>query len=126
MDEIYCALCDKFAETGTGKYSVFYEDELLEIFPENERNRDALEAALTRLSSEGCIDVKYARGSAFCLAYLKPFIPPVTEENNPEGIILPSPEMRIQDRKFTIAVFAAAFFGGAIGGGIFALIGGLI
>ncbi len=123
MDEIYCALCDKFAEVSSGKYCVFYEDELLEVFPEDERNRDALEAALTRLSSEGCIDVRYARGSAFCLAYLKPFVPAEPEQNAPDPASTVCPARK---KTFALAVFAAAFFGGALGGGILALIGGLL
>ena len=126
MDEIYSALCEKFAEADIGRYTVFYEDELLEVFPENERTRDALEAALTRLTNEGCIDVRYARGPAFCLAYLKPFTPPQDESDSAEEVTIKAEEARIADRKLTLKVFAAAFFGGALGGGIFALIGGLI
>ncbi len=126
MDEIYRALCEKFAEADIGRYTVFYEDELLEVFPENERTRDALEAALTRLTNEGCIDVRYARGPAFCLAYLKPFTPPQDESDSAEEVTIKAEEARIADRKLTLKVFAAAFFGGALGGGIFALIGGLI
>lgn len=126
MDEIYRALCEKFAEADIGRYTVFYEDELLEVFPENERTRDALEAALTRLTNEGCIDVRYARGPAFCLAYLKPFTPPQDESDSAEDVTIKAEEARIADRKLTLKVFAAAFFGGALGGGIFALIGGLI
>ena len=125
MDEIYRALCEKFAEADIGRYTVFYEDELLEVFPENERTRDA-EAALTRLTNEGCIDVRYARGPAFCLAYLKPFTPPQDESDSAEEVTIKAEEARIADRKLTLKVFAAAFFGGALGGGIFALIGGLI
>lgn len=126
MDEIYRALCEKFAEADIGRYTVFYEDELLEVFPENERTRDALEAALTRLTNEGCIDVRYARGPAFCLAYLKPFTPPQDESDSAEEVTIKAEEARMADRKLTLKVFAAAFFGGALGGGIFALIGGLI
>lgn len=126
MDEIYRALCEKFAEADIGRYTVFYEDELLEVFPENERTRDALEAALTRLTNEGCIDVRYARGPAFCLAYLKPFTPPQDESDSAEEVTIKAEEARIADRKLTLKVFVAAFFGGALGGGIFALIGGLI
>lgn len=126
MDEIYRALCEKFAEADIGRYTVFYEDELLEVFPENERTRDALEAALTRLTNEGCIDVRYARGPAFCLAYLKPFTPPQDESDSAEEVTIKAEEARIADRKLTLKVFAAAFFGSALGGGIFALIGGLI
>lgn len=126
MDEIYRALCEKFAEADIGRYTVFYEDELLEVFPENERTRDALEAALTRLTNEGCIDVRYARGPAFCLAYLKPFTPPQDESDSAEEVTIKAEEARIADKKLTLKVFAAAFFGGALGGGIFALIGGLI
>ena len=88
MDEIYRALCEKFAEADIGRYTVFYEDELLEVFPENERTRDALEAALTRLTNEGCIDVRYARGPAFCLAYLKPFTPPQDESDSAEEVTI--------------------------------------
>ena len=126
MDEIYRALCEKFAEADIGRYTVFYEDELLEVFPENERTRDALEAALTRLTNEGCIDVRYARGPAFCLAYLKPFVPQESHDEETEEVALQAEETRIADRKFALKVFAAAFFGGALGGGIFALIGGLL
>lgn len=126
MDEIYRALCEKLAEADIGRYTVFYEDELLEVFPENERTRDALEAALTRLTNEGCIDVRYARGPAFCLAYLKPFTPPQDESDSAEEVTIKAEEARMADRKLTLKVFAAAFFGGALGGGIFALIGGLI
>lgn len=126
MDEIYRALCEKFAEADIGRYTVFYEDELLEVFPENERTRDALEAAMTRLTNEGCIDVRYARGPAFCLAYLKPFTPPQDESDSAEEVTIKAEEARIADRKLTLKVFAAAFFGGALGGGIFALIGGLV
>ena len=126
MDEIYRALCEKFAEADMGRYTVFYEDVLLEVFPEIERTRVALEAALTRLTNEGCIDVRYARGPAFCLAYLKPFTPPQDESDSAEEVTIKAEEARIADRKLTLKVFAAAFFGGALGGGIFALIGGLI
>ncbi len=123
MDEIYAALCAKLREAGTGRYAVFYEDELLEVFPEKERGRDALEAALTRLAKEGCIDVRYARGPAFCLAYLKPFIPATPQPCAPDAGAEKTNKSRLSGM---FAVCAAAFAGGAIGGIITALIGGVI
>lgn len=124
MDEIYIALCNKLSEAGTGKYSVFYEDELMDVFPENERGRDALEAALTRLSREGCIDVRYARGTAFCLAYLKPFVP---AEREPLPAPAPVEERdKWHDLRGLALVGAAAFAGSALACGLVTLLGGVL
>ena len=57
---------------------------------------------------------------------IKPFTPPQDESDSAEEVTIKAEEARIADRKLTLKVFAAAFFGGALGGGIFALIGGLI
>lgn len=119
MDEIYAALCAKLSENGTGKYCVFYEDELLDLFPQDERTRDALEAALTRLVREGCIDVRYARGSAFCIACLKPFVPRTPLP--PAEVAKPAQG----GRRALAAVCLAAFAGSALASGIVALFGGI-
>lgn len=76
MDEICVELSAKLTETAANGYVVFFEEELLEVIPENTRNRETLEAALKLLSSGGYIDVKYARGSAFCIASLKAYTLP--------------------------------------------------
>lgn len=76
MDEICVQLSAKLTETAANGYVVFFEEELLEVIPENTRNRETLEAALKLLASGGYIDVKYARGNAFCIASLKEYILP--------------------------------------------------
>ncbi len=124
MDEIYAALCQKLSEGQVGKYAIYYEDELLEVFPEDERSRDALEAALTRLTKEGCIEVRYARGPAFCLAYLKPFTPETRAALG--GTTSAEQPRRANGAALAVAMLAAAFFGGALGGGLSVFLGGLL
>lgn len=116
MDEICQLLSEKiFAATGGG-YGVFYEDELLDLIPEDERTRETLEAALKKLVKCGCIDVKYAKGSAFCMSGLKTYEPPA--EDTPTGNITPQKPQALSERektKFYLSVFFLAFAGGALG-----------
>jgi hypothetical protein len=74
MDEICEALATKIYTSSRGGYAIFYEDELFdEIEKAEDKNRETLEAALKKLSTNGFIEIKYARGNAFCMAGLKPY-----------------------------------------------------
>jgi hypothetical protein len=78
MDEICEALATKIYTSSRGGYAIFYEDELFDEMPKSEdKNRETLEAALKKLSSGGFIEIKYARGNAFCMAGIKPYEKPV-------------------------------------------------
>lgn len=90
---------------------MFYEDELLDVIPDDERTRETLEAALKKLVKCGCLDVKYAKGSAFCMAGLKQYEPPTQEPAAPT----PTRSERESDTKFYITAFLLAFAGGALG-----------
>ena len=112
MDEICQLLSEKICTATHGGYGVFYEDELLDIIPESERTRETLEAALKKLVMSGCLDVKYAKGSAFCMRGLKQYEPPAEQ---PE-IVQPSEKCDSAARtKLLLAAFALAFAGGALG-----------
>ena len=119
MDEILLALSTLLAGAGTDGYKIYYEDELCEVFPEDFRNRETLEAALKSLVAEGCIDVKYARGEVFCIAVIKPYMPPNDENDCEESLTDPTP---INAKRLYIYSALAAFLGGMIGGGITAII----
>lgn len=117
MEEICSALSAKLGESGTGVYTVFYEDELLDALPESSRNRDTLEAALKKLNNGGYIDVRYARGSAFCLSFIRPYVWEKPEENietvQPEPKAHPLPAIP----KIAYLLLAlCSFFGGLAGG----------
>lgn len=126
MEEICNALSAKLSEIGTGVYAVFYEDELLDALPETSRNRDVLEAALKKLNNGGYIDVRYARGSAFCLSFVRPYIweKPVAhvETVQPETAEQPAPSAP----KKTYLLLALCSFLGGLAGGLCALLGAVI
>ena len=125
MEEICRALSDKLKEAGERVYAVFYEDELLDVLPEDTRNRETLEAALKKLNNGGFIDVRYARGSAFCLSYIRPYEGENATESAPE---LPESEQKISAAvpiKMYIAMAACSFFGGLLGG-LCALLGAVV
>lgn len=112
MDEICKLLSEKIFAATRGGYGVFYEDELLDLIPEEERTRETLEAALKKLVKCGCLDVKYAKGSAFCMSGLKPYELP--QEELP--VIQPPTQYGEQARtRLYLAVLALAFAGGALG-----------
>lgn len=116
MDEICAELSAKLTETAANGYAVFFEEELLEVIPENTRNRETLEAALKTLTSGGYIDVKYARGSAFCISSLKAYLLPETSEQTE----IPQFAEEIKTRAYLpffvyILVALCAFAGGLAG-----------
>lgn len=123
MEEICKLLSDKLREAG-GKYTVFYEDDLLDEIPEDMRNRDTLEAVLKKLHTEGCIEVKYARGNAFCIAYKKPF---ESEKGEANEVVERAPVSKDKpNAKQCFYFFLSAFLGGLLSGGICAVIGAVI
>lgn len=125
MEEICTALSAALGGAAGGGYKVYYEEDLFESLPEDMRNRETLEAALKNLAGGGYIDVKYARGSAFCIASLKKYeyVP-----KQPEPALETAP---VNERAVTAAVSGrqylllalCALLGGAVGGAIAALLG---
>lgn len=116
MDEICVDLSAKLSESASNGYAIFFEEELLEVIPENTRNRETLEAALKTLTSGGYIDVKYARGNAFCITSLKAYTLP----DIPEQTVAPkfAEEYKTEARlPFIVYIFVAfcAFLGGLAG-----------
>ncbi len=126
MEEICKLLSARIREAGKGGYTIFYEDDLLDEIPEDMRNRDTLEAALKKLHTEGNIDVKYARGNAFCIAFRKPYEVAVAAEVKEEPEAAPAPSTSKAGIKQCIALFLSAFAGGALSGCICAIIGAVI
>ena len=126
MEEICTKLSAILCDAGMGGYKIFYEEELIDCLPDNMRNRDTLEAALKNLNGGGYIDVKYARGSTFCIACLKkyeaPAAPPAPE-NVPAVIENVKPTFS-KMTYFTLSLFA--FLGGAAGGGLAAVLGAVL
>lgn len=129
MEEICNALSDKLGEAGTGVYTVFYEDELLDVLPETSRNRDVLEAALKKLNNGGYIEVRYARGSAFCLSFLRPYVMEKTteeiEEVSGELIKDCAPCETSLTKSAYVLIGLCSFFGGLLGG-VAVLLGAVI
>lgn len=119
MEDVLPPLFSLLSEGNSGGYEIFYEDELYDALPQDLRNRKTLEAALTKLTADGYIDVKYSRGDAFCIAVLKayepPSVPPTAEPNK---------------RRTNVKAYAytalAAFLGGALGGCVAAVIATLL
>lgn len=126
MEEICKALSEKLKEGGEGVFAVFYEDELLDVLPEDERNRETLEAALKKLNNGGYIDVKYAKGSAFCLSFLRPYEAAKPAKASPDESS-PSPARATFAVPAKIYVcLALCSFLGALAGGLCALLGAVI
>jgi hypothetical protein len=125
MDEICLALLTKINSLSVGNYVIFYEDELIDVIAnDSEKNRETLEAALKKLVNCGCIDVKYARNSTFCIAWRKSFTP--APKPTPQFIGGSAPATRNANSYKTYAITALfSFLGGTIGsiiaGTIFAL-----
>lgn len=128
MDEICSALFSKLCEGGTGTYRIFYEDELLDELDGEVRNRETLEAALKRLLNEGCIDVKYARGDAFCIAAVKEFSPPPPpvekKEEEPLPIIIRESPVQSPVKNYFWVMLSA--FCGSLLGGLCAVLGAVV
>ena len=126
MDEICTKLSAFLCEAGIGGYKIFYEEELLECLPEEIRNRKTLEAALKNLSGGGNIDVKYARGNAFCIASIKKY---EAENVAPESEVTEVPYIEPQaalPKKVYAFLSLFAFLGGAAGGCVAAAIAAVI
>lgn len=122
MEDILLALSSWLYKAGTGGYKIFFEDEMLEAFPEDLRTRETLEAALKKLSAEGCVDVKYVRGDAFCIAVLKEYLPPEEENDGESEDFSPSPDFK----KVYIYSALSAFLGAVAGGCVTAIIASVI
>lgn len=128
MEEICTKLSALLTKDGSRGYGIYYEEELLDALPDDMRNRETLEAALKNLQNGAYIDVKYARGDAFCIASVKKYKPPektVTEEaalpfNDGEANELTVP------KKIYAAVAICAFAGGALGGCVAAILGAVL
>ena len=117
MEEICNALSAKLSEAGTGVFAVFYEDELLDALPENDRSRDTLEAALKKLNNGVYIDVRYAKGSAFCLSFIRPYVLKKPEEKD-EIIQSETQEVTVPatPKKEYLLLGLCSFLGGLVGG----------
>lgn len=127
MEDICTKLSALLCDAGTGGYKIFYEEELVECLPEEMRNRETLEAALKNLNGGGFIDVKYARGNAFCIACIRKYEAPKVQ---PEPEILPAAAEAkatpaiTKTTYFTLSLFA--FLGGAAGGCVAAVLGAVL
>jgi hypothetical protein len=117
MDEICKALSNKIYAESAGAYAVFYEDELLDTFPDQtEKSRERLEVALNNLRELGYIDIKYAKGYTYCIAGLKKYTttPVTTSDEIPKS----QKEHKVN---VSLHLFLCALWGGLVGG----FIGGL-
>lgn len=129
MEEICTTLSAQLCEAGTGGYKIYYEEELLEALPEDMRNRETLEAALKNLTGGGYIDVKYARGTAFCICSFKKYEPVIKEEpqdskSTAEAIeTIPAPAF---PKRFYLLSALCAFVGGAAGGCVAVVLGAVL
>ncbi len=125
MEEICYSLCAKLIEAGTGGYKIFYEEELLDCLPQEVRNRETLEAALKKLNSERYIDVKYARGNAFCIAVFSQY--PLPEDNDGQENDAPADEKLVRaDKKLYFTAALSAFAGGLAGGCVAAIVAAVL
>jgi hypothetical protein len=114
MDEICEALATKIYAASRGGYAIFYEDELFDEMPDGaDRNRETLEAALKKLTLNGYIDVKYARGNAFCMAGLKQYeaVKQTTPAENCN-----CEQQKINYNRITLNALLGGLFGGITGG----------
>ena len=112
-------LCD----AGMGGYKIFYEEELLDCLTDGMRNRETLEAALKNLNGGGYINVKYARGSAFCIECLKKFEAPKQAEICETARSVGVNTVQTLPKKTYIFLSLFAFLGGAAGGVVAAVLG---
>ena len=128
MDDILLSLSSLLYSYGTDGYKIFYEDELTEVFPEDLRNRDTLEAALKKLVADGCADVKYVRGEVFCIAALKKYEPPeeIESQNAVENERDELDEPKLNANRVYIYAAVAAFLGGMLGGCVTAIIAAVV
>jgi len=114
MDDICLALFNVLNEETKGGCGVFYEDELLEAIPADLRTRETLEASLKRLHGEGCIEVKYARGEAFCIEVKRQFMPQKAEN---DADFAPDTPSSSTNKSAYAWVCISAFLGAMLGSG---------
>ena len=126
MEEICSSISALLSKDGKSGYKIYYEEELLDALPENVRNRETLEAALKNLQSGGFLDVKYARGNAFCIANLKQFSAAESAQDETEETETPVPAPAAPSKKMYVAVALSSFLGGALGGCIAAVLGAVL
>lgn len=119
MDNVSLAILQKICnETNIGRYAIISEEEFFDALPESETPYADLSRALSALTEDGYIDIKYSGGDMYCLTPKKlPPAPPQTviEENAPDDDCPPDmPETR----RFFQFLFPAlgGFFGGLFGG----------
>lgn len=113
-EEMDTALANKIYTDSRGGYGVFYEDELMELLPDDGRTREKLNDALERLAEGGYIDVRYARGATYCLAGIKPYEPPSVEETADEATVGSVCYAYMGWRTY-LCLAVCAFFGSALG-----------
>lgn len=125
---IHKKICD---EGGLKSYIILDEYDFLNCLSE-EYGFDDVKKAVKLLKDDGCIDVKYCRGNAFCVTALKeppPPPPPAVPEQeicaaeNTTRIIEETTEKAYGFFKAKYALlFVSSFFGGAFGSLIVSLI----
>ena len=127
MEEICFSLANTLCSSGMGGYKIFYEEELLEALPEDMRNRETLEAALKNLTGGGYIDVKYARGSAFCIACNRKYeLAPKIEKTVDAEAAAPAEAVVNIPKKIYAVLALSAFAGGALSGCLAAVLGAVL
>lgn len=124
MEEMCCAISRLLCGDGVNGYRIYYEEELIDALPEKARNRETLEAVLKTLLSGGYIEVKYARGSAFCIKSVREFAPPpkTSEPQNAVQKIDCPPTMAQLPKNFYVSVTLLSFLGSLIAGCVFAVL----
>ena len=124
MEEMCCAISSLLCGDGVSGYKIYYEEELCEALPDSARNRETLEAVLKTLRNGGYIEVKYARGNAFCIKSLREFAPaPRVNEPENEAQKGNCPHTMPQlPKNFHLSVFLFSFLGSTVAGCIFAII----
>ncbi len=111
VEELCRSICNKIFSSTREGYGIFYEDELLDILPEENRTRETLEAVLKQLVNDGYAEVKYAKGNAFCIMGLKQY-----EEPEPPPLPPAKPTKKRLSYTTLVAIqCAAAALGGALG-----------
>ena len=124
MEEMCCAVSRLLCGDGVNGYKIYYEEDLFEVLPEDTRNRETLEAVLKNLRNGGYIEVKYARGNAFCIKSVREFVP-APKQDEPENTVKESncpPTMAQLPKNFYLSVCLLSFLGSLVAGCIFAII----
>lgn len=131
MDRICIGILDKICSLSSlGRYTVISEEEFLESFPEGtEKDGAELKKALKILIAGGYVDLKYSDGELYCVSPLKKYEAPAEPEPLPPAEAPPetiAPAGPVNAAAKLIAVFFAAFAGGAAGSLIISLIFALV